>query len=697
VATLEELVVQLTAETSGLRAELNGAAKATQQATEKMDAAVKSFSDNSSKNTNFFQTAMATATGFLGSQAVLGAFSLVKDAASAMADALIEGGQAAIAEEQALTRLNNSLALSGNFSAEAARGLQTFAGEMEELTNVGDDVVLSNLAVLSSITKLDAEGLKVAQKSALDMAAALGIDLDSATRLVAKGIEGNTEAFKRYGITIEKGRNDTENFTNVVNALSNQFGGAAAGSIKNFGGAVTSLSNSFGNFTEELAKSVTQNPVVIAMLSKITEIFKNLTSETSGVATSLKEDVASAFTTLINVVTGAIVAVDTFVRLVKGGLLAILTPIIAVQEGLNAITSLLTGEIPTDPFAQTKGAFEDLTNVLDEETTLGNLATKLQEVSLAGENAFGKIADSANIATPAIENHATKVKELTELEKARLEAVNSFAQGLADQSVSVDAAYKMQSEQLKLNLETGLISQQEYFEQLNTIRAEQDAVEQQALLDSYAAKGVTDAEYLAAKTQLQLQQANEKVKIDADQKKKEDEFNKQRLENMKSTLGTISSLQSSSSKELAAIGKAAAVSQATIDGYAAVQKALASAPPPFNFALAALVGAATAANVAKIAGVGLQSGITNVPKNASGGNFGDNFPAVLSPGERVVDSQTNQDLKAFLANQNGGGANINLNITVAPGTGITREQTANLIEAFNDYLSAGGIKLVGMQ
>lgn len=75
----------------------------------------------------------------------------------------------------------------------------------------------------------------------------------------------------------------------------------------------------------------------------------------------------------------------------------------------------------------------------------------------------------------------------------------------------------------------------------------------------------------------------------------------ERRDNLEDTLGTISTLMRSSSNELRAIGKAAAIAQATIDGIVAVQKALASAPPPFNFALAALVGAATAANVAEIA------------------------------------------------------------------------------------------------
>ncbi|MBP6954451.1 MAG: phage tail length tape measure family protein [Pseudomonas sp.] len=72
--------------------------------------------------------------------------------------------------------------------------------------------------------------------------------------------------------------------------------------------------------------------------------------------------------------------------------------------------------------------------------------------------------------------------------------------------------------------------------------------------------------------------------------------------------GSMASLSQSGNKKLAAIGKAAAIIQATMDGYLAVQKALAAFPPPFNFAAAAAVGVATAANVANIAGIGFSNG-----------------------------------------------------------------------------------------
>lgn len=78
-------------------------------------------------------------------------------------------------------------------------------------------------------------------------------------------------------------------------------------------------------------------------------------------------------------------------------------------------------------------------------------------------------------------------------------------------------------------------------------------------------------------------------------------YNEQRLSYASDFFGNLATLSQSENKKLAVVGKAAAITQATIDGVLGVQKALASAPPPVNFALAAAVGVAAAANVAKIA------------------------------------------------------------------------------------------------
>jgi|LSQX01.1.fsa_nt_gb tape measure domain-containing protein len=131
------------------------------------------------------------------------------------------------------------------------------------------------------------------------------------------------------------------------------------------------------------------------------------------------------------------------------------------------------------------------------------------------------------------------------------------------------------------------------------------------------------------------QTANQmKAKLDA-------ELNQQRLSTASSFFGNLAVLSKSKNRELAAIGKAAAITQATIDGVLAVQKALASAPPPANYALAASVGIATAANVAQIAGIGFMTG-GQFTVGGSGGADSQMVAFRATPGEQVAISTPTQ-------------------------------------------------------
>jgi phage-related minor tail protein len=78
------------------------------------------------------------------------------------------------------------------------------------------------------------------------------------------------------------------------------------------------------------------------------------------------------------------------------------------------------------------------------------------------------------------------------------------------------------------------------------------------------------------------------------------ELYQKQLTSAEQFFGTLAGLSRSSNRTLAIIGKASAVAQATIDGFLAIQKALASTAPPWNFAIAAAVAVVTAANVAQM-------------------------------------------------------------------------------------------------
>lgn len=707
MATLEEIVVQLTAETSQLRAELSGATKAVKDSTSKMDDAINEFSKNSGKNVSFFQQTMATMAGFLGSQAITGAFSMLKGAAVGLFGELQDGAQAAQAQEQAMMRLAQSMSLSGQNVEGAMDSMGKYIDEMEKMTGVGDDVVAANLAVMSSLTKLSAGGLQQAQTAALELSAALGKDLGTTTDMVAKAINGNDMAFKKLGMTMNLTEDTTKNLEIVTKALTDRFGGAAAASMNTYAGAILSLKNSYGNLMEQISTSVTSNQVFITMMKTASSIISSFTESLAGGGTELRNGIGEALLWITDILISFGQAADFAARIFRTAFNGIQTVVAGTIESILYLIDKIGGMDVGVDFSETKKQWDETTNSFSDSTGIDVAVSKLQELRSAGQKAFDEMKDKPLDVNENINKVGNSVVKQTQLTKDQAEMLKQYFQEMskAQQSLSgsfefqtqmMEQAHQQQMALLEDDYAGKLQAQQDFFAAQQTLRDEQFAKDNENLTLARNNELLTEEEFQRAKLELQQKYALDQAKQQTAITQFNAQQEKQRAENFKSTMGTISSLSSSSNKELAAIGKAAAITNATIDGYAAIQKAMASAPPPFNFALAAAVGAATAANVAKIAGVGLKGGIDTVPKSAMGGNAGDNFPAVLQPGERVVPKQTNQDLKEFLSNQ-GQGANVNVNVTVMPGTGLNNEQIGNLIEQMNNYFNSGGLKLIGAQ
>ncbi len=164
----------------------------------------------------------------------------------------------------------------------------------------------------------------------------------------------------------------------------------------------------------------------------------------------------------------------------------------------------------------------------------------------------------------------------------------------------------------------------------------------------------------------------------------EDSSNKERLSNLKSTLGTISSLTQSNNEGLFRIGQAAGIANAVINTAEAYTKALASAPPPFNFVLAALVGVAGAAQITTIAS-------QSPPKLQEGGIIpgssftGDRVTAQVNSGELVLNQRQQRNLFNQIDQGNlGGGGGV---IVQIEGDFIGSEENIDrMIDGMNDAL-----------
>lgn len=223
---------------------------------------------------------------------VTAAFLALRSAANLLGDAI----RGASAEADAINRLNVALAQTGQFSKATSQSLIDFSNGLQATTKFANDSVLEVSALIQTLGRLDQEGLKRATTAALDLSVALGIDVNSAATLVGKAANGNIEAFRRYGVEIQKGKTDAETFANALRTLEERFGGVARSSAGTFSGALAQLSNVFGDVLDNIGFAITQSPSLIAVFNTISKVlvgFGERISQTIGNRDILKPILSS--------------------------------------------------------------------------------------------------------------------------------------------------------------------------------------------------------------------------------------------------------------------------------------------------------------------------------------------------------------------------------------------------------------------
>lgn len=233
--------------------------------------------------------------------------------------------------------------------------------------------------------------------------------------------------------------------------------------------------------------------------------------------------------------------------------------------------------------------FEDIVEQLGRESELLQLNNREREVQRDLLQAIDRIERGG--------------QTVNESERAALEVLIRNNQVLSDRADILNQVNGRQLELQTILQTTNSLLQEEAINQGQALQViddftggllENTAEGNRALVESFRQtfdeiEQLRQADVISEQTAAQLKQRVAADELEA------------RLSNTRDFFSTLSTLSNSENRRLAAIGRAAAITQATIDGILAVQRALASAPPPVNFALAAAVGVAAAANVAEIA------------------------------------------------------------------------------------------------
>jgi hypothetical protein len=287
--------------------------------------------------------------------------------------------RAANKQEDAIRSLDAALLPLGDSAAGVSKRLQEQAAALQKVTTAGDETIIKGQALIASFTK-DEEQIKKATAAALDLSAAVGVDLNAAFLLMGKAAAGETTTLSRYGIILDEGVPKQEKFAAALAKVNEQFGGRAQEQAKTFSGQVAQLSNALGDLAERLGEGITQN-------KRFGDAVTNLTAfvqENEGSIVRLAGAISGVLTEAIGG------AVDKLTQLGT----AIGTVIVKLQEwtGVNAEAEVSQAAL---------------------EATAKRLGISVDEVRQQMEDAVGPI-NQVNTASDKLEKTQGKQIETTE-------------------------------------------------------------------------------------------------------------------------------------------------------------------------------------------------------------------------------------------------------------------------------------------
>lgn len=237
-------------------------------------------------------------------------------AGSKMVGFLEDGISAAQDQEKALASLAHQLSLTGDSSQDALDDFKAFADKMETTTKYGDDLILSQLALAKSFGVSDIEARKMVE-AATELSAVTGKDLQSSVRDLGLTFSGTMGKLDEQIPILKDLTKEQLASGAAVDVILSRFGGSAQAEIQTFGGAIIQLRNSFGNLAESFGEIIVQNPVVIAVVQKITSLFSELTNMVSVNGDSIRKVFNSAIVETLSIISNMTPALVFVVDLFK--------------------------------------------------------------------------------------------------------------------------------------------------------------------------------------------------------------------------------------------------------------------------------------------------------------------------------------------------------------------------------------------
>lgn len=485
-------------------------------------------------------------------------------------------------QEKATNALNTAMVTQGVYTKELSDKYLEMAKSLQKVTTYGDEQIVAAQAQLQSYLGQThiTENLTTA---VLDLAAHMGGDLTGAAERVGKAIGSSTNALAREGIAVDVTASKEERLSQVLTGIERKWGGQAKAAAEGLG-VWDQLKVSVEDLYEALGERLA--PVITVIGIELNK-FANDTKQTVPVINGL---------------------VTVFGWIVKLGDTVIMT-FQNLGISIGALLGTTAAALDQAIHGQFQMAWESMkagSKAADDEVEANRKAHAERMAAI----------DEALL----IKKGETSAKEL---EMERQSAANK--QALSGETAAIEAANRA------LRNEEELLDTQTHLEELKnlTLTAQLERINQMLIQDQSAT--VQNA-LEQRKRVIQTQMGNEELKRSEDALFQFRKAKRQaEVQDQTTFFSTVSTLSSSNSKALAAIGKAAAITQIAIKTPEAAASSFAFGAsiggPILGSIFEGIALTAMAAQAAQVAGVPLAEG--GIVKATRGG-----VPAIIGEGGR---------------------------------------------------------------
>ena len=448
--------------------------KGTKQATKDIGKMEKKFGDFANKSAKAFGLAALAAGAF---------------AAKVGYDAV----KAAMEDQKSQVLLANSLRNTVGATDAAIAATEEYITAMQAEFGIADDQLRPALAKLAAVTG-DVGKAQSLLGTAMDISAAKGVDLDTASKLLSKAYGGNIGALKKLFPQISAATVKSKDFAAAMREISGETKGAAAAAANTFAGQMERIKLAFGEASESLGYKLLPQLKTFAdlIITKAIPAIQKFVDENgdkiaAGFKVSIQYGIAFAKmmydlfsfvarNTKVFVTLGAIIVAAFFgakvaaatAALIKGiqAIITVMKALRTVSLASAAATALATGGVSAAAgaaaFAVALGA-------------IGIAANKFNKDSDKAADALGKFdfntkgfTTKASDYTKGIEGMTTATNNLTAAQKeeaAVLKGLNALKKyGLggknlgAQDPITLEAIRKNQVRQAKLGISSPTVS-----------------------------------------------------------------------------------------------------------------------------------------------------------------------------------------------------------------------------------------------